>query len=329
MDTQERLTWLARWVSKLDYCKMKAIMSFSCGMANATRHWRSILAMTIAFSFSPPWLNAGTAQSAPVARVDGDNLSVEAEGVQLDRLLREVGDLVSFDTLILSPEAKRTPVTVSFRDVPIKDGILKIMEAAGINHVVWGGEGVPFRIFAGSAEDPVPSQTSPAENEALYPDEEDEFSSPAPRPPSTGRVPSTRRRAGPGAIVPPPTQPRSQSPSATERSVPEAYPEELPPDDPGQIPLDEFPPDEPPPEDIYEPDWPSSPSNPSTPPLRQRQRRATDEAFLLQRPDTMAIAKVWGFLIFGFALGIPLVRERSQREVPRRIKKRNAETTRS
>ena len=305
---------------------MKDIAALSAGAKYALWSWT--LALSIALSFFPICVGPATAQAQPVVRVEDDRLSVEAQGTQLGLLLQKVGDLVTFETLILSPDAQRKTVTVTFRDIPIKEGLLKIMEAADINHVVWGGQDVPFRIFAGSAEDPVPSQTSPAGNEDLYPDEEDEFSSPSTAPSSTGGAPSTRRRPAPGAIVPPPTQPRSQSPSTRERSIPESYPEEFPPDDPGEIPLDEFPPDELPPEDTYEPDWPSDPYSTSTPQQPQRRGRATDEASLTQRPRVMVVAKVWSLLIFGFAIGIPLVGGQSLLEVSRRFKKGKAETTR-
>jgi len=283
--------------------------------------------------------------------VEGDELSVDARGAQLGPLLLQVAEKVEFETLMVSAEAQNQLVTVSFQELPIREGLLKILEAADLNHVVWGGEGAPFRVFAGPADDAVPLQSVPRGREDDYPGEArrppattGEARPPGPAGPSGPAATERRRNDGrapqtppgflmpgglPGRPIPRDPNPRDPNPRVPEGSPPQ--PEAIPAEPEGMPPVEEIPPeyeaipDEPdvmppweetPPEyeEIPEPD--EIPPWEETPPWDAEQpqrgsRWVTDEAFLAERPDPTRVAGIWSFLILGLAAGVPMIGRRS------------------
>lgn len=167
-------------------------------------------------------LRSPDAVAQAVVRVKGGVLSVDAQAAPLGRLLLQIAADVPFETIMISPEAQRKPVTVAFRDLPIREGLLKIFEAADINHVVWGGKGAPFRVFAGPPEGAVPLQAPPSDAGERDPGEMGQ-------PPRTGRhAPGSRPLEGPPDVPPfePPTIPFFGETPPEERENPPPDPRE-------------------------------------------------------------------------------------------------------
>ncbi|HXV65528.1 MAG TPA: hypothetical protein VEK15_32835 [Vicinamibacteria bacterium] len=96
---------------------------------------------------------------AQVVKLVGDGrVTVQAEGVILVNMLRELETVIPIEQILLDPAVDGKMVRVELEDVPFREAIEEVLAAAEVNHVVWGEDNGPFRIFAGSAQQtrPVP-----------------------------------------------------------------------------------------------------------------------------------------------------------------------------
>lgn len=236
-----------------------------------------------------------SASAQSISESGPGRISVEAEQVPLDTLLKELGEIATLEKVIIAPEVENRPVTLTISDVPIKDAIEKILEAADVNHAVWGGDGEPFRIYAGLAEDAV--STPPVPSKTEVPEPQGNTTIP---PPTPGGQPATEAD---------PEQPDPRTGPVgghTPRPVP-TYPtglpdliEPQPPEVPGQAPEVQ----------------PSLPKSSSWSRFATGGARlatggailATDGALLHNRPDKTQLALTVAILGLGLSMGIALVK---------------------
>lgn len=90
---------------------------------------------------------------AQVVKLVGEGrVTVHADGVILVNMLRELDTVIPIEQLLLDPAVDGKMVRVELEDVPFREALEEVLSAAEVNHVVWGREEGPFRIFAGSAQ---------------------------------------------------------------------------------------------------------------------------------------------------------------------------------
>jgi len=104
-------------------------------------------------SFLLALLVAAPSLEAAVQTVESTSpghISVRAEGQPLDELLLELNTVIDFDMLLVDRKVEKRPVTVSIVNELVEDALWEILDAAKVNGIVWGREGEPYRLFAGS-----------------------------------------------------------------------------------------------------------------------------------------------------------------------------------
>lgn len=150
------------------------------------------------------------ARSQSVTSTSPEQVSVRAENEQLGDLLREIQTVVGIEKLIIDPGVEQRPVSITLENEPVDKAIMEILDAAKVGGVVWGGNGQPYRVFAGSGEPtkiPEPNQPPPPDQPRAMSDEAPAQLSPRkertnPRAPVPPRG-QQRPRGAPGAPVRP------------------------------------------------------------------------------------------------------------------------------
>jgi hypothetical protein len=258
-------------------------------------------------------LTAFASAQSVVSEVQG-RISVHARNVPLSRLLSELSEIVEIESMVVDPGIEETPISLELDNVPIEEGIAEILEAADVNYTVWGGEGEPFRIFAGRPEGAVKSRSiEPPEAgdevavpPGFPPEEEPEPPSPADGSPG---VPSPSAGVGGLPLVPgsvPTTRPPPRAPGEP------APPNRPPSQSPGQQTTPSHPPSQVPGEGGVQ----SPPRAPPFPPPGLPESNAwatgtailaTDSAVRDKQPTAVQVAVTVTILFSGLLLGVALV----------------------
>ena len=96
------------------------------------------------------WLIGTFIRAQSVERVGEDQVTVQAEGVTLGALLREIAEVVPIEKLLIDPSVEDKPVQIKLDNVSFSEALTRILEAAGVNYAIQGGNERPYRVFAGS-----------------------------------------------------------------------------------------------------------------------------------------------------------------------------------
>jgi hypothetical protein len=79
----------------------------------------------------------------------GGTVSVQASDVSLSRLLETLAQVRPFDRLNLDPAIASIPVTVDVRNVSMRQALISVLDAAGVDYVLTGSaDGAGFRVSA-------------------------------------------------------------------------------------------------------------------------------------------------------------------------------------
>jgi hypothetical protein len=88
-------------------------------------------------------------QVRPQIERSSTGISINAENASLDSILRELSRVLSIESVLLEPGAKTRRVTLKLTDVPESDILTKVLDAADVNYTIWGGEGIPYKLYVG------------------------------------------------------------------------------------------------------------------------------------------------------------------------------------
>jgi hypothetical protein len=245
-----------------------------------------------------------SAWAQSVVRVGPDRISIDAEEVPLVTLFNELSDIVELEMLVIDPTAEQLPVTLKADDVSVKEGIAGILDAAGVNYTIWGGNGKPFRIFAGPPESAVRSTRPEAR-------EDPRNAEPEARDPSIDQAPSDEGAAParveevPGAPGASATEGFPAAGGAVAGAAPPA-PTEPEPSSAGAAERPPSPPPEPTDSTVTPTDSAVTPAGSTVTPTGNA-AFVTDGAALQGEPGAAQVGLTFGLLGLGLLLGLTLV----------------------
>jgi hypothetical protein len=145
-----------------------------------------------------PVANNMAGQARPRVQRGRSGISIVAENATLDSILRELSRVISIESVLIEPEAKAVKVSLKLKDEPEGDILVTILESVDVNYTIWGGEGVPYRIYVGLSGDAeaLPSAPEAYRTEGEVPPEDET------RSPVTSPQTRPRRRTATGFARP-------------------------------------------------------------------------------------------------------------------------------